>query len=269
MNIFILDNELALRLGCFIGIFACMGIWESLAPKRNRSFSKNVRWINNLAITFLNSVAVRVLFPSAAVGMALLAEWRGFGFFHLVSMPSLPAGILALILLDLTIYSQHILFHRVKLFWLLHRMHHTDLDIDVTTGARFHPIEIILSMEIKITVVVVMGVPAWSVLLFEVLLNATSMFNHSNIRIPYYADRILRRLIVTPDMHRVHHSVIASETNSNFGFNFPWWDRIFGTYRDQPEKGHEEMTIGLADYRDAKFLTVPWMLAMPFLKREQ
>jgi sterol desaturase/sphingolipid hydroxylase (fatty acid hydroxylase superfamily) len=269
MNMFIIDNEFAIRLSCFLGIFMGVGVWEHLEPKRKLSSPKGVRWINNLSITLLNSAAIRILFPAAAVGVTLMSEWRGWGFFNLLGLSSLPAGILSLVLLDLTIYSQHVLFHKVKLFWALHMMHHTDLDIDVTTGARFHPIEIILSMEIKIVAIVLLGSPTWSVLVFEILLNATSMFNHGNVRMPVYADRVLRRLVVTPDMHRIHHSVIAGEMNSNFGFNFPWWDRLFGTYRDQPEKGHGTMTIGLANYRDAKYLTLRWMLALPFLKRER
>ncbi|HTZ18617.1 MAG TPA: sterol desaturase family protein [Dissulfurispiraceae bacterium] len=267
MNMFVIDNELAVRFGCFIGIFIAMAAWESVAPRRSLTASKKVRWANNLAMTLLNSAVIRLVFPAAAVAMALISEWSGWGILNILQVPALTGGILSLLLLDLAIYTQHLLFHRVKLFWSLHRMHHTDLDIDVTTGARFHPVEIVLSMEIKIAAVILIGAPAWSVLLFEVVLNATSMFNHSNVRLPAFADRILRRLVVTPDMHRVHHSVITTEMNSNFGFNFPWWDRLFGTYRDQPEKGHEEMTIGLADFRDTKFLTLQWMLAVPFLKR--
>ncbi len=269
MNMFIVDNELTIRLGCFVGIFIVMWIWEYAAPRRNLTSSKNVRWMSNLSITFLNSAVIRIAFPTAAVGMALIAEWEGWGVFNLLRIPSLPAGILSLLLLDLLIYTQHRLFHRVNILWYLHKMHHTDLDIDVTTGARFHPAEILLSMEIKIAAVALIGSPAWSVLMFEVLLNATSMFNHSNIRILARADRILRMLVVTPDMHRVHHSVVAAETNSNFGFNFPWWDRLFGTYRDQPSGGHEIMSIGLPDYRDKKYLTLPWMLAAPFLHPER
>ena len=267
MNMFIIDNELAIRLGSFIGIFVAMGVWEAVAPRRTLTSSKGVRWINNLLMTVLNSAVTRIVFPAAAVGMALLSEWSGWGILNMLRAPSLPAGILSFLLLDLTIYTQHVLFHKINLFWLLHRMHHTDLDIDVTTGARFHPVEIVLSMEIKIVAVVLIGAPAWSVLVFEVLLNATSMFNHSNVRMPANVDRNLRRAVVTPDMHRVHHSVITNEMNSNFGFNFPWWDRLFGTYLDQPARGHEAMAIGLANYRDTKYLKLPWMLAVPFIRK--
>lgn len=263
---FIIDNEVAIRLIFFLGIFAIMAAWESAAPKRVLTTSKRVRWTSNLAITFLNTIVLRAVFPAAAVGMALLGEWSGWGLFNTFRVSSLIAGIICLILLDLTIYAQHVLFHKLGILWRLHKMHHTDLDIDVTTGARFHTIEILLSMIIKITIVITLGAPAWSVISFEVLLNATSMFNHSNVRMPLYVDKILRRLVVTPDMHRVHHSIIMLETNSNFGFNFPWWDRLFGTYVDQPEKGHDGMTIGLADFQDAKYLKLHWMLAVPFLR---
>jgi sterol desaturase/sphingolipid hydroxylase (fatty acid hydroxylase superfamily) len=266
---FIIDNELAIRLGCFFGVFIVMSIWELLAPRRVLTSPKSRRWTSNLLITLLNSLVVRIFFPAAAVGMAFMSEWSGWGIFNILLMPSLPAGIMSLLLLDLTIYAQHVLFHTLKLFWRLHMMHHTDLDIDVTTGARFHTFEIILSMEIKMMIVILLGAPAWSVLIFEVLLNATSMFNHSNVRMSIRTDRILRTFTVTPDMHRVHHSIISDEANSNFGFNFPWWDRLFGTYRDKPVKGHEAMTIGLPDYQDNKYLTLPWMLAVPFLGKNR
>lgn len=267
MNMFVIDNELSIRLGCFLAVFAVMVIWETVAPRRRLTSPKRLRWFHNLSLTVLNSLVMRVLFPAAAVGTAFVGELSSWGFFNTFRVPSAPAGLLSLFLLDLTIYTQHFVFHRVPFFWRLHRMHHTDLDIDITTGARFHTIEIIASMVVKISAVIIMGAPAWSVLLFEILLNATSMFNHSNIRIPISVDEFLRKIVVTPDMHRVHHSVIIEETNSNFGFNFPWWDRIFMTYRDQPSLGHEEMVIGLADFRDQKYLTLPWMLAVPFLRK--
>jgi sterol desaturase/sphingolipid hydroxylase (fatty acid hydroxylase superfamily) len=267
MNMFIIDNELFIRLGCFVTIFAVMIIWEILAPKRALTASKGLRWTNNITIAFLNTLVVRLIFPAAAVGIALSAEARGWGVFNMAHIASVPAGILSIILLDLTIYAQHALFHKAMPFWRLHRMHHTDLDIDVTTGARFHTVEIVLSMFIKIGVVILIGAPAWAVVSFEVLLNATSMFNHSNVNLPEGVDRVLRKVIVTPDMHRVHHSVIIAETDSNYGFNFSWWDRLFSTYRAQPAAGHTAMVIGLANYRDPKYLTLPWMLATPFLKK--
>ncbi len=267
MNMFIIGNELFIRLGCFVAVFVIMSIWELAAPRRKLTAPKPQRWFHNLSLTILNSYVVRFLFPAAAVGTAMVGELSSWGLFNTLGLPSFLAGILSLVLLDLTIYAQHFLFHKVPLFWRLHRMHHTDLDIDVTTGARFHTIEIVASMVIKVSVVVNLGAPAWSVLVFEILLNATSMFNHSNVRIPIAIDAFLRKIVVTPDMHRVHHSVIIEETNSNFGFNFPWWDRMFKTYRDQPSQGHDAMVIGLANFRDPKYLTLPWMLAVPFMRK--
>ena len=267
MNMFIIDNDLFIRLGCFLAVFAAMSIWEMAAPRRHLKSPKRLRWFHNLSLTALNSIAVKLVFPAAAVGTAFVGELNAWGLFNTLQVPALLAGMMSLVLLDLTIYTQHFLFHKVSLFWRVHRMHHTDLDIDVTTGARFHPIEIVVSMVIKISVIVNLGAPAWSVLLFEMLLNATSMFNHSNIRIPIAVDGLLRKIVVTPDMHRVHHSVIIEETNSNFGFNFAWWDRLFGTYRDQPSQGHDAMVIGLANFRDLKYLTLPWMLSVPFLRK--
>jgi sterol desaturase/sphingolipid hydroxylase (fatty acid hydroxylase superfamily) len=264
MNMFIIDNEVFIRLGFFFGIFGFMAAWEIIAPRRSLTNPKRTRWFNNLMITFLNSVLVRLVFPVTAIGVALFSAQRGWGIFNIMDMPQWITGTIAIIVLDLTIYAQHVFFHKIPLFWRLHRMHHTDLDIDVTTGARFHPIEIILSMGIKMAVVVILGAPAWAVLSFEVLLNATSMFNHSNVFMNQRLDRLLRIFLVTPDMHRVHHSVIIKETDSNFGFNLPWWDRLFGTYRDQPVAGHEAMTIGLANYREHKWLALPWMLFVPF-----
>ena len=269
MNIFLVDNSILIRLGSFVIVFIVMTIWEQAAPRRGLKASKITRWSNNLSITFLNSLAVKFVFPITAVGVALMAEEEGYGVLNIIGMSSLYAGLIALMALDLTIYTQHRLFHVVPVFWRLHRMHHTDLDIDVTTGARFHPVEIMLSMVIKMAAILLLGAPAWSVLAFEVLLNATSMFNHSNVFLNQGIDRVVRLMLVTPDMHRVHHSVIIRETNSNYGFNLPWWDRLFGSYRDQPSKGHEAMTIGLANYRDPKYLALHWMLVVPFLKVER
>lgn len=269
MDMFIFGNELRIRLGCFLAIFAIMGIWELAAPRRRLTSPKRLRWLNNLSLTILNSLVVKILFPAAATGTALIGELSSWGLFNRIGVNSMAAGIMSLILLDLTIYVQHFVFHKVAPLWRLHRMHHADLDIDVTTGARFHTMEIVASMVIKISVVINLGAPAWSVLLFEIMLNATSMFNHSNINIPLTIDRVLRKIIVTPDMHRVHHSVVIKETNSNFGFNFPWWDRLFGTYLDQPSQGHDAMVIGLAAFRDLKYLKLRWMLAIPFLVKNR
>jgi len=258
-------NEVSIRLGVFFGIFALVVIWELLAPRRSLNTSKIVRWFNNLGITFLNPVVVRLVFPILAVGMALLAQERSWGLLNSVDLPYWLEVVVGVIVLDFVIYLQHVMFHTIPVLWRLHMMHHADLDFDVTTGLRFHPIEMVLSMVIKLSVVVLVGPAALAVLIFEVLLNATSMFNHGNIRLPLSIDRRLRLLVVTPDMHRVHHSVTIRETNSNFGFNLPWWDRLLGTYRDQPAAGHQGMTIGLAQFRDAKRLTLPWMLALPFI----
>lgn len=199
------------------------------------------------------------------MGLALLAEERGWGLLNNVVLPHWVAILLAVLLLDLAIYLQHVMFHAIPMFWRLHMVHHADLDFDVTTGVRFHTIEIILSMCIKMALVMLLGPPAVAVVIFEVALNGTSLFNHGNVRLPINLDRYLRLFVVTPDMHRVHHSVVAHETNSNFGFNLPWWDRIFGTYRDQPAAGHDDMTIGLTQYRDTKVTRLHWMLILPFV----
>jgi sterol desaturase/sphingolipid hydroxylase (fatty acid hydroxylase superfamily) len=269
MNMFVLDKEIFMRLAFFVGIFSFMTSWEIISPRRILAKSKSTRWLNNLLITLLNSFIVRWVFPVTAVGLAIISTERHWGAFAITNMSGWIAGILAIVLFDLAIYIQHFLFHKVPFFWRFHRMHHTDLDIDVTTGARFHPFEIIISMGVKMVTVVLLGAPPWSVLAFEVLLNSTSMFNHSNIFVNLRIDRILRLLVVTPDMHRVHHSVIIDETDSNFGFNLPWWDRLFGTYRAQPASGHDGMIIGLSNYRDLKWLTLPWMLAVPFSGRSR
>jgi len=260
---FSLGSEVYVRFGFFFGIFAVMALWELAAPRRVLSTPKTHRWFINLVITFLNPVALRLLFPLSATGIALLAREKSWGLFNLLAFDGWTAGLIAIILLDLTIYLQHVLFHHVKVLWRLHMVHHTDLDIDVTTGARFHPVEIILSMVIKVAMVVVIGVPVWSVLVFEIVLNGMAMFNHSNVFLPQPVDGVLRKLIVTPDFHRVHHSTVVHEHNSNFGFNLSVWDRIFGTYREQPGAGHQGMTIGLLDFREASRLTLPHILALP------
>ena len=251
MDAFLLTNEVLVRLGAFLGIFAAMSLWEVAAPRRALHERKSLRWTNNLALTVLNSVLVRAILPVAAIGVAGFAAERSMGVLNIFTLPLAWAIVVSVLALDLAIYLQHLMFHAVPLFWRLHRVHHADLDFDVTTGARFHPIEIALSMLIKFAVILVLGPPAVAVLIFEVLLNATSMFNHGNVRLPARIDRVLRWLVVTPDMHRVHHSIDPRETNSNFGFNVPWWDRLFGTYRAQPRAGHEAMTIGIEQFREA------------------
>jgi sterol desaturase/sphingolipid hydroxylase (fatty acid hydroxylase superfamily) len=260
----ILENQSAIRLSVFLGILVIMALWEAVFPRRVRHISRWVRWPSNLGIVALNTVVLRLLFPTAAVGLALFAEGRGWGLFNYFAIPGWLAVVASVALLDLVIYLQHVMFHAVPALWRLHRMHHADLDIDVTTGARFHPIEIVLSMVIKLSVVAALGPPVIAVLIFEVLLNATAMFNHANARLPLGLDRILRLFVVTPDMHRVHHSIIVSETNSNFGFNLPWWDRWFGTYRAQPEAGHDSMTIGIEQFRKPRDQWLDLMLIQPF-----
>jgi sterol desaturase/sphingolipid hydroxylase (fatty acid hydroxylase superfamily) len=260
----ILAVEPTIRLAFFLGVFAAMAGLEALLPRRERSVSRWIRWPSNLGIVAVNTVLLRILFPTAAVGLALLGEARGWGLLNALALPSWLSLVLAVLLLDLVIYLQHVMFHAVPALWRLHRMHHADLDFDVTTGARFHPIEILLSMGLKLAAVAALGAPALAVLVFEVLLNATAMFNHANLRIPGALDRVLRWVIVTPDMHRVHHSVVPRETNSNFGFNLPWWDRLLGTYRAQPAAGHQAMTIGLEQFRAPRELWLDRMLVQPF-----
>ncbi len=263
MTDFILSNEPTIRLSIFLGVLVLVGAWEALRPRRVRSFSRWRRWPNNFGIVVLNTVVVKLLFPVAAVGMAIYAQEHGWGLFNAIEVLGLLAVVATVIALDLIIYLQHVMVHAVPALWRLHRMHHADLDFDVTTGARFHPIEIVLSMVIKLAAVVVLGAPPVAVVIFEVILNATSMFNHGNLHLPAGVDRVLRLFVVTPDMHRVHHSVIPAETNSNFGFNLPWWDRLLGTYRDQPAAGHEAMTIGIEQFREPRELWLDRMLVQP------
>jgi sterol desaturase/sphingolipid hydroxylase (fatty acid hydroxylase superfamily) len=256
-------NEPFIRLAAFGGVLVVMALWELVGPRRPQSIGRGWRWPNNLGVVMVNTLLLRILFPVTAVGLALVAEARGFGLFNAIDVPYWVAVVASVVILDLAIYLQHVLFHAVPGLWRLHRMHHADLEFDVTTGLRFHPVEILLSMLIKFAVVGALGAPALAVLIFEVLLNATSIFNHGNVRIPQGIDRVLRWLVVTPDMHRVHHSIVVRETNSNFGFNLPWWDRLFGTYRAQPTAGHEGMTIGIAQFRAPRELGLDRMLLQP------
>ncbi len=257
-------NEAATRFAAFIGVFTAIALWETAAPRRLRSHSRLRRWPSNLAIVALNTALVTILLPATAVSLAIVGENRGWGLLNATRVPTWATVVLSVVLLDLAIYLQHVMFHAVPALWRVHRMHHADLDFDVTTGARFHPIEIVLSILIKFGVIVALGAPAVGVLAFEILLNATSMFNHGNVRIPVALDRYLRWLVVTPDMHRVHHSIVVGETNSNFGFNLPWWDRLLGTYRNQPAADHEGMTIGIEEFRTARELWLDRMLSQPF-----
>ena len=256
--------EPLIRLGAFACVLLVMVVWEVLAPRRRQEIGRIRRWPNNLGIVVLNTVLVRLSFPVAAIGMAALAEAQGWGLFHALDAAAWLIVAASVVALDLAIYLQHVMFHAVPVLWRLHRMHHADLEFDVTTGLRFHPIEILLSMGLKLGVVAALGTPAVAVLIFEVLLNATSMFNHGNVRLPARLDRMLRWTVVTPEMHRVHHSIVPRETNSNFGFNLPWWDRLFGTYCAQPTGGHEKMTIGIEQFRDPRELRLDRMLLQPF-----
>jgi sterol desaturase/sphingolipid hydroxylase (fatty acid hydroxylase superfamily) len=260
--------EAPVRLGVFFGVFAVMAVWEILAPRRPLSQSKPARWLNNISLVVLNTVILRFVFPAAAVGMADHAIHQQWGLFNQIDAPFLVATLVSVVILDGVIYLQHVMVHAVPVLWRLHRVHHADLDFDVTTGSRFHPIEILLSMLIKFATILLLGPPLLAVVIFEVLLNAMAMFNHSNIRLPLAVDRILRLFVVTPDMHRVHHSHLAHETNSNFGFNLSIWDRLFGTYRAQPQDGHLKMTIGIDTFRDAGHcVKLPGLLLMPFIGR--
>jgi sterol desaturase/sphingolipid hydroxylase (fatty acid hydroxylase superfamily) len=255
--------EPVIRLSCFLGVLLLMAFWELLTPRRPQAVGRGLRWPNNLGLVVLDTLVVRLLFPFAGVGMAFLAQTNGWGLFNLVALPPWLAVPAAVLLLDLIIYGQHVAFHAVPMLWRLHRMHHADLEFDVTTGLRFHPGEIILSILIKLAAVAVLGAPPLAVLAFEVLLNATSMFNHGNVRIPSGFDRWLRLILVTPDMHRVHHSIDRRETDSNFGFNVPWWDRLFGTYRAQPTLGHAGMTLGIDRFRNPRELWLDRLLLQP------
>jgi sterol desaturase/sphingolipid hydroxylase (fatty acid hydroxylase superfamily) len=264
MSSVLLAYEPYIRLAIFASVFATMALFEHIAPRRARTLPRRLRWPSNLGVVIVDTIIVRILFPTGAVGLALFAEVKGWGLLNLWQIPGWAAVIVSVVALDLAIYLQHVMFHAVPALWRLHRMHHADQDFDVTTGARFHPVEIVLSMVLKLAVIAALGAPAVAVLVFEVLLNATAMFNHSNIRLPPTLERGIRWIVVTPDMHRVHHSVIARETNSNFGFNLPWWDRLFGTYRDQPEAGHDAMTVGVRQFRDAAEQRLDRMLTQPF-----
>jgi len=254
-----------LRVVVFAAVLASMAGWEVLWPKRQLTQGKAGRWVGNLALVALDTLTVRLLLPAGAVGAALWAEHHQFGLLQLMPLPPEAAVLLAIILLDLVIYTQHVVFHAVPILWRLHMVHHADRDLDVTSGLRFHPFEILLSMFIKMALVILLGAPVMAVLLFEIILNGMAMFNHANIRLPVSFDRVLRSLFVTPDMHRVHHSVIVAETNSNYGFNLSLWDRMFHTYRAQPEAGHQGMSIGLSQFQNDPTWRLDWILALPFI----
>ena len=265
MNEFILANEVPIRLGFFFAIFILVAVLELILPRRALSVSKAVRWGNNLALVFINSLVLRLIFPAAAVSIAAFSQQNGWGLLNHYQVPYPLAVIIAVVAMDFVIYLQHVMVHAVPALWRLHRVHHADPDYDVTTGARFHTLEIILSMLIKFSTIIVLGPPVLAVFIFEVMLNGTAMFNHGNLKLPSGMDRVLRWFLVTPDMHRVHHSVEDDEANSNFGFSLPWWDRLLGTYRDQPRGGHKGMRIGIHGYHEPGQVSwLPGMLTLPF-----
>ena len=266
MSATILENESVVRLSLFLSILLLMVLWEILSPRRTLSHKKLVRFYSNLGIATLGTIMVKVLFATSAVGLSLLAKENSWGLFNHYRLPFHLEILFSVVLLDLTIYFQHVMFHAVPLLWRLHRTHHADQDYDVTTGVRFHPIEITLSMAIKFSVIYILGPSPISVLVFEVLLNALSMFNHGNVYIHPTIDQVLRWFVVTPDMHRIHHSIVRNETNSNFGFNLSWWDKIFGTYIKEPKNKQETMTIGIDLFRKPQYLHLHLLLLLPFLK---
>jgi sterol desaturase/sphingolipid hydroxylase (fatty acid hydroxylase superfamily) len=259
-----LNHETLIRLGAFAATFFAIALGEALVPRRPRMHTRAARWPANIDVSILDSIAVRIMLPLEAVGFAGFCAEHRWGLMNLVAMPRSLAAIASVVVLDLVIYLQHVMFHAIPALWRVHRMHHSDLEFDVSTGIRFHPIEIAISLGIKLTAIAALGTPAVGVLAFEVLLNATSLFNHANLGVPPAADAMIRRLIVTPDMHRVHHSIVVRETNSNFGFNLTWWDRLLGTYRAQPAAGHLAMTIGIEDFRDPRELKLSPMLVQPW-----
>ena len=260
-----MDESLA-RLTVFFSLLVLIGIWEVAAPRRKRTQSVLVRWANNFGLVVLNTTILRLIFPTALVGVAAYCEGLGWGMLNVLSWPLWIEILFTLVVLDLAIYCQHVVFHHVPVLWRVHRMHHTDVDFDLSTGVRFHPIEIMLSMGIKILIVVLLGAAPLAVILFEILLNGSSLFSHGNIKVPRLIDSFLRLLLVTPDMHRVHHSVDKIETDSNFGFCLSWWDRLFGTYRDQPALTHRGMTLGLIGYRSKRWQNFWGLLRLPFAK---
>jgi sterol desaturase/sphingolipid hydroxylase (fatty acid hydroxylase superfamily) len=257
--------EALIRVGTFCGVLTVMLLWEACRPRRPLSRPRRERWGANLGLTLLNTVLVRVMVGGVAYTAAVFAADQGVGLLHWRPLPAWAAAAMTLLVLDFALYVQHVLFHAVPVLWRLHRMHHADLDVDATTGLRFHPLEILLSLGLKAAVVVLLGAVPWAVVAFEVLLNAASVFNHGNVALPECLDRWLRWIVVTPDMHRVHHSTRMAETNSNFGFSIPWWDRLCGTYRAQPALGQVGMDIGLSDYRTP--LNLGQLLLLPFRDR--
>lgn len=264
-----MENEALIRLAVFAALFALFASLEAVAPRRARRQTRAKRWVTNWGFTIANAVALRALafgLPLLAVGAAVDAARNGWGLFNLTDWPLWIEVTLAVLIFDFAIWLQHLITHKVPLLWRLHRVHHADVDIDVTTAIRFHPVEIALSMILKIGLVYLIGPAALAVVLFEILLNGTAMFNHANLRLPLGVDAAVRRVLVTPDMHRVHHSVHRSEHDSNYGFALSIWDRMFGTYIAQPAAGHDRMDIGL-EWQDERPSRFAWSMALPFLRK--
>lgn len=264
-----MKNEPTIRLIFFFGTFLIMALWEVIAPQTKLKFSKGVRWLNNTLLVMLNTVLARIILVYSAVQVSEMVVSKKWGLFQMLSLPETVTLVLSVIFLDWAIYTQHVIFHRIPLLWKLHRMHHADLDYDVTTGLRFHPIEILLSMLIKFAIILVLGIPPLAVILFEIILNSMAMFNHGNIRLNKTVDSVIRTLFVTPDMHRIHHSVIVKETHSNFGFNLSIWDKLFKTYIQKGEKSSEDIDIGLPAFREVEYLKIHKMLQIPFTSKEK
>jgi len=265
MNPWLVEHEPAVRLGVFVAIFGLMALWEILARRRSLRHGRGRRWLANAGLTLVDSLVVRLVFPAAATGAALWVEAEGWGLLNHLAWADWAKVLTTILALDLAIYFQHVMFHAVPALWRLHQVHHADEDFDVTTGVRFHPIEILVSVIFKAAVIAALGASPLGVVLFALLLNATSMFNHGNVRLAGALDRVMRWLVVTPDMHRVHHSVELDESNSNFGFNLPWWDRLFGTYRAQPRGGHDGMRIGVEHFEGEEPRSLLALLALPFV----
>jgi sterol desaturase/sphingolipid hydroxylase (fatty acid hydroxylase superfamily) len=262
---FLLDHESLIRLGFLFGALPLLAGWELLAPRRSLEASRALRWSNNVALAVVNVLTVRVLFPTAAVGLAVFVEGHGSGLFNMVRLPYVLAVILSVLAFDLAVYLVHLAFHTAPVLWRMHRVHHADLDVDVTTALRFHPVQMLLSTLVKLAVILVLGPPVLAVVLFESVFHSLLLFNHSNVRIPPAADRVLRWFVVTPDMHRVHHSIRRIEADSNFGFALPWWDRLFGTYRAKPAAGHDHMTLGIGEFREPRDSRLDRLLLNPAL----
>ena len=256
------------RLTLFVSLALFFASLEVIKPKRQRVLTRLSRWLGNIGVLFVGTIFTRAFIPILPISAAYWANENDFGLFSKLNGPVLVEGIVTFLLLDLLIYFQHRVFHHVPILWRIHRMHHTDLDFDVTTGIRFHPIEIFLSLLIKILAVLVLGASPIVVFVFEIVLNGTSLFIHANIGLPKGMDHFLRLVLVTPDMHRVHHSIIDEETNSNFGFSLPWWDYLFRTYLAHPKKSHKNMTIGLAIFRDERSIKLGHLLIQPFVRAQ-